>query len=426
MSVPTGADRAYVATAEELADVLQQADNRIRLARESLEAVHQDVSRSLVALGDVDIEIRKGERGVGHPFALQQAFDDVRRRSEQASRDAGEVREHLGHSRGALAAAQVLLAGLRTPATEQERVDQEAMSTRLRHLHDSLSEILPVAEDLTRRTSVTGKLATQGRDRASSDRAEVQHLTEGAGMSRRVALDMDAPVETAQVNVNRAAAQAHAVASAARLRSEPTAALPHTVQESTSPRQWAVELDQAETLAIARELRHYSELVGGHADPWAEEHERAAELGSDPTYAYDAEAQAVAVSAAVDAVVERGRQATAAGAPYSDLANTVERTERLELGDAATRTLVRDVIENTGWRVGQDPWQEPPAAMRKVVEAFSPVNPDRGASADTVELDVHGAAAQAHTVASAARLRSAQTTAHPGTGAPVSPDGVRR
>lgn len=218
MSVPTGAGRAYVATAEELVGVLQQAHNRIRLARESLAAVHQDVSRSLVALGDVDIAVRKGERGVGHPFALQQAFEDLRRRSEQASRDAGDVREHLGHTRGALAAGQVLLGGMRPGATEQERLDQESMRTRLRHLYDSLSEILPVAEDLTHRTRVTGELATAGRDRARSDGAEVLHLTEDVGMSRRVALGMDAPVDTVEVHVHRAAARAHAVASAVRLR----------------------------------------------------------------------------------------------------------------------------------------------------------------------------------------------------------------
>ncbi|OLT43937.1 hypothetical protein BJF86_13335 [Serinicoccus sp. CNJ-927] len=192
------------------------------MARDSLDAVHQDVSRSLVALGEVEIEVRKGERGVGHPFALQQAFEDLRRRSEQASVDAGEVREHLGHTRGALAAGQVLLAGMPAPDTDQERVDRDAMHTRLGRLHQRIGEILPIAEDLTDRTKATGELATRGRDRARSDRAEVHDLNQDVARSRVVARDLDGPVDAAEVDVHRAAGQAQAVASAARLRTTQT------------------------------------------------------------------------------------------------------------------------------------------------------------------------------------------------------------
>ncbi|WP_298752940.1 hypothetical protein [uncultured Serinicoccus sp.] len=226
MSAPIGTDRAYAASAEDLAIVLQEAHHRVDLAWEGLDAVHQDVSRSLVALGDVEIAVRKGERGLARPFELQEAFEDLRRRSVQACADAGEVREHLGFARGALAAGQVVLAGMPTPATDQERSDREAMDTRLRRLHRSLGELLPVAEDLTRGTRATGELATQGRDRAGSDRAEVLGLSEDVSRSRKVARGLDNPVGAARVEVRRAAAQAQALASAARLRAALTTSHP--------------------------------------------------------------------------------------------------------------------------------------------------------------------------------------------------------
>lgn len=236
MSAPPVTHRAYAACAEDLAIVLWEADHRVRLASEGLDAVHQDVSRSLVALGDVEIAVRRGERGAGYPFEVQKAFEDLRRWSGQACADAGEVREHLGFARGALAAGQVVLAGMPTPATDQERSDQEAMDTRLRQLHGSLGELLPVAEDLTRRTRATSEVAAQGRDRAGSDRAQVLGLSEDVGRWRTLARGLDNPVGTVEVDFHRAAAQAEALGSVARRRVAQTTVHPGAVTASAGVR----------------------------------------------------------------------------------------------------------------------------------------------------------------------------------------------
>ncbi|GAA4885584.1 hypothetical protein GCM10025788_27320 [Serinicoccus chungangensis] len=112
------------------------------------------------------------------------------------------------------------------PDTEQERVDQDAMHTRLQRLHDAIVQRLPVAEDLRDWTGATGELATVGRDRAHSDPAEVLGMTEDVGRSRTVALGLDGPVEVAKVSVHSAAAQAQTVAATARLRAAQTTAHP--------------------------------------------------------------------------------------------------------------------------------------------------------------------------------------------------------
>lgn len=62
MSSVISDDQWYAVSTAELATTLAHADARMRMARESLDAVHQDMSRTIVALGDVEIEVRSVAR----------------------------------------------------------------------------------------------------------------------------------------------------------------------------------------------------------------------------------------------------------------------------------------------------------------------------------------------------------------------------
>lgn len=122
-----------------------------------------------------------------------------------------------------------------------------------------------------------------------------------------------------------------------------------------------------------------------------DEREIYADLASDPTYFGD--------ERATDAYVERERRsynafaesAAALGRPFTDLAEQVERTGRLDLTDPSTWDLVNDTVEDYGART----YPEAQSEWRRIVEAVDAHIPqDRAGAAVTWE-----AASRASTIA---------------------------
>lgn len=149
-----------------------------------------------------------------------------------------------------------------------------------------------------------------------------------------------------------------------------------------------MQLTEDESTTLVRELRSYVRRRG-IGDPVAAHGELAAELSADPTYAYN--------PAAFDAALERENQrierlsqdAAHQGDPYFVLADQIEQTGQLDLTESGTRKLVTEVVADTGWKVGGDPLDEPPADMHHVVHVVQAVDAHRVAGSAFGSASVH-------------------------------------
>lgn len=152
-----------------------------------------------------------------------------------------------------------------------------------------------------------------------------------------------------------------------------------------------LELNNVERVALATELRKYADYREG--DLSFDLGERAAELHTDPTYAYSQDAIESELRREEEVMRRINQKFAVAASPYRDLADQVEATGRLNLADSDIRRDVTEVIDNTGWEVGEDPFRLPPEPMRRVVEAVqaprltSPAQRDAPVSSRAVEAD---------------------------------------
>lgn len=221
MSVAPDDARWYALSTAELATTLAEAEARIRLARHGVEDLNRDVSRSIVGLSDVERETWENHGGAGATVALVEGLEELRRRADDGVRHGDLAYQHLRYARGALRAGDVLLGGLPEPTDTQQRVDQELMGARLARLHRSVDEALLMARDVRDRMGATGELADEARRQTGQEPVTaggVGGIMRGVARSQQVAHDLDRPVSTAEADVQRARAQAQAVAGAARLR----------------------------------------------------------------------------------------------------------------------------------------------------------------------------------------------------------------
>lgn len=128
-----------------------------------------------------------------------------------------------------------------------------------------------------------------------------------------------------------------------------------------------LELNNIERRALAHKLRTYADYREG--DLHFDLNERAAELRDDPAYAYSQDAIQSELRSEEEAMRRLNQKLAVAASPYRQLADQIEATGRLNLADSDIRRDVTEVIDNTGWEVGEDAYVLPPEPMRRVVEA---------------------------------------------------------
>lgn len=206
---------------------------------------------------------------------------------------------------------------------------------------------------------------------------------------------LDLPDETAEAVVaalTRVATDPQFAAQGAELsmrQAQDIAATLHVDGISSPAAPGALVLSDSERKALVAGLIYQAEQrdPGFDFDEW----EIYADLASDPTYFGD--------ERATDAYVERERRsynafaerAAALGRPFTDLAEQVERTGRLDLTDPSTWNLVNDSVDDCAVR--NDP--EAQSEWRRIVEAVDAHSPqDRADAAGTWD-----AASRASTIA---------------------------
>ncbi|MBW3069624.1 hypothetical protein GZ998_08935 [Actinomyces sp. 594] len=128
-----------------------------------------------------------------------------------------------------------------------------------------------------------------------------------------------------------------------------------------------VDLNEAEARAVACELRRYSDMQGGFDIDVAMVEARA-ELSADPAYAYTHEAYERKLAEVEQQAQRLEDQATDAATPFYQLADDIEQSRQINLGDAVVRGPLVEVIDHAGWSL-DDKYAQPPTDMRRVVQA---------------------------------------------------------
>ncbi|SPT53473.1 Uncharacterised protein [Actinomyces bovis] len=128
-----------------------------------------------------------------------------------------------------------------------------------------------------------------------------------------------------------------------------------------------LSLDATERAALADELRKYAAWREGDLN--FDIHERIAELGQDPTYAYDLARQDRELELERQRIDQFSQEQAQAANTYRQLAHQVEQNGQLDLTDMAVRREVIEMIDNHGWQLDNRALESVPAPMRRVVEA---------------------------------------------------------
>ena len=227
---------------------------------------------------------------------------------------------------------------------------------------------------------------------------------------------LDLPDETAEAVVGaltRVATDPQFAAQGAELsmrQAQDIAATLHVDGISSPAAPGALVLSDSERKVLVAGLISQAEMRDPElSEPgFFDEREIYADLASDPTYFGD--------ERATDAYVERERRsynafaesAAALGRPFTDLAEQVERTGRLDLTDRSTWDLVNDTVDD----FGASKYPEAQSEWRRIVEAVDAHCPqDRAAPGPLLVLSDSERKVLVAGLISAAELRDAESDA---------------